>query len=83
VGDTYVRTATGDGVATALSIGDGQGNVHGVWYLEIPADGGPPVFERLPSYAFYGDLIRSITLGPDGHVYWMRLLVGGLHIYRR
>jgi hypothetical protein len=83
VGDTYVRTATSDGVATALSIGDGQGDVQGVWYLEIPADGGPPVFEQFPTYSFVGSIIRSITLGPDGAVYWMRLLEDGLHIYRR
>jgi len=59
VGNTYVRTATGVGIATALSIGDGQGDVQGVWYLEIPADGGTPVFERLPSYAFGGSSAPS------------------------
>lgn len=83
VGDTYLRTATADGVATLVSIGDGQGEVQGVWYLEIPEEPGTPTFVRLPTYAFLGGPIRSLALGPDGHVYWMRLLEDGLHLYRR
>lgn len=83
VGDTYIRTSTPTGFATLVSIGDGQGLPVGVWYLEIPVDGGQPAFERIPKDAFIGDAIRYIALGPDGRIYWMRLLEDGLHIYRR
>ena len=83
VGDTYVRTATHWGVATMMSIGDGQGNPVGKWYLEILPESSPIVFERLPDEGFIGDTRRYLTVGPDGQVYWMRLLEDGLHIYRR
>jgi hypothetical protein len=55
----------------------------GAWYLEIVPESPPIVFERLPSGGFIGDVRRYLTVGPDGHVYWMRLLEDGLHIYRR
>jgi hypothetical protein len=83
VGDVYVRTATHRGVATVMSIGDGQGNPVGKWYLEITPEGGAPVFERLPGEGFIGDARRYLTVGADGDIYWMRLLEDGLHIYRR
>lgn len=83
VGDTYIRTSTPTGVSTLVSIGDGQGLPVGVWYLEIPADAGQPIFERIPTGGFIGDARRYIALGPDGRIYWMRLLGDGLHIYRR
>jgi hypothetical protein len=83
VGDTYIRTSTPTGISTLVSIGDGQGLAVGAWYLEIPADGAQPTFERVPKDAFIGDAIRSLALGPDGQIYWMRLLEDGLHIYRR
>jgi hypothetical protein len=83
VGDTYVRTATHWGVATVMSIGDGQGTPVGVWYLEIVPESPSFTFERLPGDGFIGDARRYLTVGPDGHVYWMRLLEDGLHIYRR
>ena len=82
VGDAYVRTATRDGVATVMDIGDGQGLPAGVWYLEIEPDGSA-VFDRLPKGRFIGDVRRYLTVGPDGHVYRMRLLDDGLHIYMR
>lgn len=83
VGDTYIRTSTPTGISTLVSIGDGQGLPVGVWYLEMPADGGQPTLERVPKDAFIGDAIRYLALGPDGRIYWMRLLEDGLHIYRR
>lgn len=83
VGDTFIRTSTPRGISTLVSIGDGQGLPVGVWFLEIPADGTKPTFERIPHGAFIGDAIRYIALGPDGRIYWMRLLEDGLHIYRR
>jgi hypothetical protein len=83
VGDTYIRTSTPAGVSTLVGLGDGQGLPVGLWYLEIPADGGQPTFERIPRDAFIGDAMRYIALGPDGAIYWMRLLEDGLHIYRR
>lgn len=83
VGDTYIRTSTPTGIATLVSMGDGQGLPIGFWYLEIPADGGEPTFERIPGDAFIGDALRYIALGPDGRIYWMRLLEDGLRIYRR
>jgi len=82
VGDAYVRTATHEGVATVMSIGDGQGMPVGAWYLEITPDGGA-VFERLPDGGFIGDVRRYLTMGPEGQVYRMRLLDDGLHVYRR
>lgn len=83
VGDTYLRTSTATGVAALVSIGNGQGLPVGIWYLEIPGDGGQPILERLPSDGFIGDAMRYIALGPDGRIYWMRLLEDGLHVYRR
>lgn len=83
VGDSYLRTSTPSGAATVMSIGDGQGLSVGAWYWEIPADGGPSTFERLPFEGFIGDIRRSISVGPEGRVYGMRLLDDGLHIYRR
>jgi hypothetical protein len=83
VGDTYVRTATHWGVATVMSIGDGQGTPVGAWYLEIVPESPSVTFERLPGDGFIGDVRRYLTVGPDGRVYWMRLLEDGLHIYRR
>jgi hypothetical protein len=83
VGDTFIRTSTPTGIATLVSIGNGQGLPVGVWYLEIPADGGQPTFERISDDGFIGDAIRYIALGPVGRIYWMRLLEDGLHIYRR
>jgi hypothetical protein len=83
VGDMYVRTSTSAGVATVVSLGNGQGTPVGGWYLEIPADGRAPTFERIPSEGFIGDIRRYITVGTDGRVYWMRLLDDGLHIYLR
>ena len=66
-----------------MSIGDGQGMPVGAWYLEISAEGGPPVFEQLPGDGDIGNIRRYLTVGPDGQVYWMRLLDDGLHIYKR
>jgi hypothetical protein len=83
VGDTYVRTATHWGVATVMSIGDGQGTPVGTWYLEIVPESPSITFERLPGDGFIGDVRRYLTVEPDGRVYWMRLLEDGLHIYRR
>ena len=83
VGDTYVRTATRWGVATVISIGDGQGVPVGAWYLEVLPESPSSTIERLPGNDFIGDVRRYLTVGPDGHVYWMRLLEDGLHIYRR
>ena len=83
VGDTYVRTATHWGVATVMSVADGQGIPVGAWYLEIVPEGPPVVFERLPGDGFIGNVRRYLTVGPDGQVYWMRLLEDGLHIYER
>jgi hypothetical protein len=83
VGDMYVRTATHWGVATVVSIGDGQGLPVGKWYLEIVPESPPMVFERLPGEGLIGDVRRYLTVAPDGQVYWMRLLEDGLHIYRR
>jgi len=82
VGDAYLRTCTGGGVATVMSIGDGAGTQVGAWYLEISAQGRAPIFERLPADGFIEDIRRSLTFGPDG-VYWMQLRDDGLHIYRR
>jgi hypothetical protein len=82
VGDAYLRTCTGGGVATVMSIGDGAGTPVGAWYLEISAQGRAPIFERLPADGFIEDIRRSLTFGPDG-VYWMQLRDDGLHIYRR
>jgi hypothetical protein len=83
VGDTYLRMCTAGGVATVVSIGDGQGTPAGVWYLELSAFGRPPVFERLPTEGFIGTLRKSLTFGGDGRIYRMQLLDDGLHIYRR
>ena len=36
------------------------------------------------SFVDFQPLLDSpLTVGPDGEVYWMRLLEDGLHIYRR
>jgi hypothetical protein len=83
VGDMYVRTSTQWGVATVVSIGDGQGTPVGKWYLEILPESPSFTFERLPDEGFIGNARRYLTAGPDGRVYWMRLLEDGLHIYRR
>jgi hypothetical protein len=83
VGDTYLRMCTAGGVATVVSIGDGQGMPVGVWYLELSAFGRPPVFERLPGEGFIETLRKSLTFGGDGRIYRMQLLDDGLHIYRR
>ena len=83
VGDMYVRTSTRWGVATVVSIGDGQGNTVGKWYLEILPESPSFTFERLPDEGFIGNVRRYLTVGQDGRVYWMRLLEDGLHIYRR
>ncbi len=83
VGDMYVRTSTRWGVATVVSIGDGQGDTVGKWYLEILPESPSFTFERLPDEGFIGNVRRYLTVGPDGRVYWMRLLEDGLHIYRR
>jgi hypothetical protein len=83
VGDMYVRTATHWGVATVVSVGDGQGTPVGKWYLEILPESPSITFERLPDEGFIGNVRRYLTVGPDGHVFWMRLLEDGLHIYRR
>jgi hypothetical protein len=83
VGDTFIRTSTPSGIATLVSIGNGQGLPVGIWYLEIPTDGGQPTFERIADEGFIGDAIRYIALGPDGRIHWMRLQQDGLHIYRR
>jgi len=77
VGDTFVRTATANGVAAIGSMRSAA------WYLEIPADGGRPTLERIPYSGFVGDLMMSLSVGPDGRVYWMQLKNDGLHIYRR
>jgi hypothetical protein len=82
VGDMYLRTRTGGGVATLVSIGDGQGEPVGVWYLEISALGKQPIFERVEATTFVGNNRRYLTFGPDG-VYLMRLLDDGVHILRR
>jgi len=83
VGDMYVRTATHWGVATLVSVGDGQGMPVGRWYLEILPESPSITFERLPDEGFIGNARRYLTVGRDGRVYWMRLLDDGLHIYRR
>jgi hypothetical protein len=77
VGDTFVRTATPNGVAAIGSMRSAA------WYLGIPADGGRPTLERIPYSGFIGDLMLSLSVGPDGRVYWMQLKNDGLHIYRR
>ncbi len=71
------------GIATVVSLGDGQGLPVGRWYVEIPWTGRKPVFERIPDEGFVGNVRRYLTAGPDGGVFWMRLLRDGLHIYRR
>jgi hypothetical protein len=83
VGDTYMRTATQWGVATIVGMSNLQGTTGGRWYLEIVPESPQIVFERIPDDGFIGDARRYLTVGPDGHVYWMRLLEDGLHIYRR
>lgn len=83
VGDMYVRTSTRWGVATVVSIGDGQGTPAGKWYLEILPESPSFTFEHLPDEGLIGNVRRYLTVGPDGRVYWMRLLEDGLHIYRR
>jgi hypothetical protein len=83
VGDTFIRTSTPTSISTLVSLANGQGLPVGIWYLEIPADGTQPTFERIPGDAFIADAIRYIALGPDGAIYWMRLLEDGLHIHRR
>jgi hypothetical protein len=83
VGDAYVRTATHWGVATIVGISNLQGTAGGRWYLEIVPESPQIVFERIPDDGFIGDARRYLTVGPDGRVYWMRLLEDGLHIYRR
>jgi hypothetical protein len=83
VGDMYARITTSVGIATLVSLGNGQGLPAGRWYLEIPSTGREPVFERIPDEGFVGNARRYLTAGPDGGVFWMRLLRDGLHIYRR
>ena len=83
VGDTYVRTTTGRGVATIVGMSNLSGNESGRWYLEIVPESPGIIFERIPEEGFIGDARRALTVGPDGEVYWMRLLQDGLHIYRR
>jgi hypothetical protein len=83
VGDAYVRTATGHGVATIVGMSNLLGSASGRWYLEIVPESPGIVFERIPEEGFIGDARRALTVGPDGGVYWMRLLEDGLHIYRR
>ncbi|HET9672927.1 MAG TPA: hypothetical protein VFQ40_08795 [Actinomycetota bacterium] len=83
VGDAYFRICTAGGVATVMSIGDGQGTPVGVWYLELSAFGRAPVFERLPDDGFIGTIRKSLTVGGDGRIYRMQLLDDGLHLYRR
>jgi hypothetical protein len=83
VGDTYLRTSTSAGFATLVNLSGGQGIVAGRWYLEIPASGEQPIFERVSEEGFIGDALRYLAVGDDGNVYWMRLLEDGLHIYRR
>lgn len=79
VGDTYIRSATSGGIATVVSLGDGQGITVGKWYLEVSAEAEAVAFERLPDDA----LVGQITVGPDGSVYLLRALEDGVHIYRR
>ena len=83
VGDMYVRTPTQRGVATVMSLGSAQGTPAGMWYLEVVPENPSIVLERLPGEGFIGDARRSLTVGPDGEVYWMRLLDDGLHVYQR
>jgi hypothetical protein len=83
VGDMYMRTSTRWGVATVVSIGDGQGTPVGKWYLEVLPESPSISFERLPGNDAISSARRYLTVGPDGRVYWMRLLEDGLHIYRR
>jgi hypothetical protein len=85
VGDTYLRVSTRRGVATLMSIGDGQGIPVGVWYLEITPEGGAPTFERIAEAGLGGTANnrRYLTVGPDGDVYLMRLFDDGVGIYRR
>jgi hypothetical protein len=83
VGDTYMRTATHWGVATIVGMSNLQGTTGGRWYVEIVPESPSIVFERIPEDGFIGDARRSLTVGPEGDVYWMRLLEDGLHIYRR
>jgi hypothetical protein len=83
VGDAYMRTATHSGVATIVGMSNLQGTTGGRWYLEIVPESPQVVFERIPDDGFIGDARRYLTVGPDGRVYWMRLLEDGLHIFRR
>jgi hypothetical protein len=41
------------------------------------------MLERIPYSGFIGDLMLSLSVGPDGGVYWMQLKNDGLHVYRR
>jgi hypothetical protein len=66
-----------------MSIAGGDGFPVGAWYLEILPESPSFTFERLPGDDFIGDARRYLTVGPDGQVYWMRLIEDGLHIYRR
>jgi hypothetical protein len=79
VGDAYIRTGTPTGIATIVGLGSGRGT----WYLEIPVDGGKPVFERIPDQGFLDDMRRTLSVGPDREIYWMRWTPEGLHIHRR
>jgi hypothetical protein len=83
VGDTYVRTSNSGGVMTLVNLAGREGLPLGRWYLEIPANGAEPIFERVPMQGFIGDALRYLAVGDGGTVYWMQLLDDGLHVYRR
>lgn len=83
VGDTYIRTSTSTGFVTLVNLAGPQGLTAGRWYMEVPADGTEPTFERIPQQDFIDDALRYLAVGDDGTIYWMRLLDDGLHVYRR
>lgn len=83
VGGTYLRATTPTGFVTLVSLGGRQGLTVGRWFLEVPADGTQPTFERVPEEGFIGDALRYLAVDDDGTIYWMRLFDDGLHVYRR
>lgn len=83
VGDTYLRATSSTGFVTLVNLGGRQGLPAGRWFMEVPADGTQPTFERVPQEGFIGDALRYLAVGDDGRVYWMRLLDDGLHVYQR
>jgi len=76
------------GVAVYVVVGPSANDLGphagGAWLLEVFDDGSPLVWLRLPESELTDDnMVRHLTVGPDGSVYLMLAERDGMHLLRR